>query len=272
MRVMRHALVTGPSSGIGREVALGLAAAGFHVIAAGRSPERVGLVVDEIHGRGGSAEPLLLDLASLASVAGTAATFVSSGRQLDVLVNNAGVGVRRGITGDGFQLQFGVNHLGHFMLTTLLGGAFLPGARIVTVSSNMHYQAGGIEFEKVTRRTPYFGRIDSYRQSKLANVLFTMELARRQPEWNALAVHPGMVDTGILPGPIRPFIRSRLRTPEEGADTVIWAATDPSLDGASGGYFASRVGRTPSDQALDADLARELWARSERWCETAPVN
>lgn len=269
---MPNVMVTGPSSGIGREVSLALARLGFHVIAAGRSPERVGVVVDRIVSEGGSAEYLHLDLTSLASARQAAATFENSGRKLDVLINNAGIGISRGITGDGFQLQFGVNHLGHFMLFQALRRTLAHGARIVQVASEMHQRSRGINFAILEQRTPLFGGIDAYSTSKLANVLFARELARRMPEWRSFAVHPGMVDTGIFPAPVRPLIRRRLLTPAQGAETIVWCATEPELADTSGGYFWKRKERDPSAIATDDDLAAELWGRSERWCGMGPVN
>ncbi len=257
-------MVTGPSSGIGREVALALGNLGFHVIAAGRSPQRVGVVVDQIRAGGGSAEVLVLDLASLQSV-GEAARQIGD-RPVDVLINNAGVGVPRGLTREGFQLQFGINHLGHFMLTRELRGNLVPGARIIQVSSEYHRRASGIDFDLVRRPARRFKGLEAYASSKLANILFIRELARREPQWHAFAVHPGLVDTGIFPSWAMIFIRRNALTPAEGADTIVWAATAPELEKASGGYYSRRQERVPSEVALDDALAAELWRRSEEWC------
>ncbi len=268
---MRYALVTGPSSGIGREVALEMGRLGFHVIAAGRSKSGVGAVVDDVRANGGTAEFLHLDLTSLESVRIAASNFEETARPLDVLINNAGVGVRRGTTDDGFQLQFGVNHLGHFMLTRHLRRTFSPGARVVNVSSNMHYRATGLDFDRVTRSARAFEGIDAYARSKLANVLFTRELARKQPAWRSYAVHPGVVETAIFPAVTRHLVRSRSITPKEASDTVVWCATDPTLADSSGRYYAKRTEREPSEWALDDNLANELWDRSEEWCGVGSV-
>ena len=246
-------------------MALELARRGYHVVGAGRSAERVGTTIDEIVAAGGSAEGLIIDLASLASVKDGAAEYVASGRGLDVLVNNAGVGVARATTEDEFEIQFGVNHLGHFMLTRQLQPTFHGGSRIVQVSSNMHYRASGIDFDRVEARTRSRFGVEEYSTSKLANVLFVMEASRRYPDLRFYAVHPGLVDTGIFPWYARPFIRGRI-TPEQGADTVVWCATDPSLAESSGSYFDNRRERLPSKTALDDSLASELWERSEEWC------
>ncbi|MGH3650961.1 MAG: SDR family NAD(P)-dependent oxidoreductase, partial [Acidimicrobiia bacterium] len=140
-------MVTGPSSGIGKATALQMARNGFHVLAAGRSEERTMAVVDEITSAGGSGEFLHLDLASLESCRHAAGRFEGSSRTIDVLINNAGVGGERGLTADGFEIQFGVNHLGHFMLTHHLRRTFRPGSRIVVVSSEAHRRAEGIDWE-----------------------------------------------------------------------------------------------------------------------------
>jgi retinol dehydrogenase 12 len=261
---MSVALVTGSTSGIGRAVSHQLATEGFHVIAAGRSLERLSAVVDEVTGQGGSAEPLLVDLASFGSV--RHAVTVLAGKRIDVLVDNAGVAVARGSTADGFEIQFGVNHLGHFLLTRLLGPNLADGARIVVVSSDMHRRASGIDFDRVTRPTRSLFGVPEYATSKLANVLFVRELARVAPQWKTYAVHPGLVDTGLFPAVTRPLIRRTALTPEHGADTVVWCATEPSLEGQTGLYYARRQEVPPSAEALDDDLARELWAKSDAWC------
>lgn len=263
-------MITGASSGIGRATALEIGRRGYHVIAAGRSEERTSPVVAEIERSGGSAEYLLLDLASLESTRNAAKTFEASSQGLDVLINNAGVGGVRGTTEDGFEINFGVNHLGHFSLTHQLRRTTRSGTRIVQVTSAAHFNADGIDFERVQGRTRSLFGWREYSVSKLANVLFVEELARRQPHWRAYAVHPGMTDTGIFPGWVRPFIRHRLFTPEQGAETVIWCATASGVSGESGRYYRNKESRPPSETARDVELAAELWRRSEVWCGVAP--
>ena len=146
---MKVTMVTGPSSGIGRVVAIELGKLGFHVVAAGRSAERTRMVITEIQGGGGSAEYLALDLASLESARNAARTFEANHRQLDLLVNNAGVGAVKGLTTDGFEIHFGVNHLGHFMLARHLKRSFRPGTRIVQVSSEVHHRATVLDMTKL---------------------------------------------------------------------------------------------------------------------------
>jgi NAD(P)-dependent dehydrogenase (short-subunit alcohol dehydrogenase family) len=267
---MSIALVTGASSGVGRATAVELARRGFHIIAAGRSEKRAQAVVSDIEAAGGSAEYLYLDLASLDSSHKAARSFEVSDRKLDVLINNAGIGATRGITQDGFEIHFGVNHLGHFMLTHHLRRTFQPGTRIVQVTSSVHFRAPGIDFDQLQRRSRSFYGLEEYAASKLANVLFVAEMARMQPDWNLYAVHPGLTRTKIIPAYVRPFMRRRLLTPEQGADTVVWCATSEEVSGQSGLYYAKRRARTPSEPAQDEDLARDLWRQSEIWCGVAP--
>jgi NAD(P)-dependent dehydrogenase (short-subunit alcohol dehydrogenase family) len=262
---MGVALVTGASSGIGRATVVGLGSVGFHVIAAGRSAERTGPVLEEIVAAGGNAEFVELDLASLGSVRVAAREILESGHAIDVLVNNAGIGVnRRGLTEDGFEVHFGINHLGHFLLTSALSPALGKGARVVSLTSAMHHRAAGIDLTRMRRPTRGMG-IAEYATSKLANVLFIRELARRRPQLGAYAVHPGLVRTRLIPGPIRALTASML-TPEQGADTVIWCATSETVAAESGGYYQRRTRLPPSPTAQDDDLAAQLWDRSEEWC------
>jgi len=269
---MRVALVTGPSSGIGRAVALDLARQGFHIVAAGRSASRVGSVVGLIESKGGSAEFLYLDLTSLESAQAAARRFEETGRSLDVLINNAGVGATSGITQDGFEIHFGVNHLAHFMLTHHMRRTFRPGTRIVNVTSSVHFRADGIDFDKLQRRTRSLSGMKEYAVSKLANILFTNELARRQPDWHTYAVHPGLTNTNIIPWYVRPFMKARLLTPQQGAETVVWCATSGDVAEDSGLYYARRQNLAPSNVAQYNDLARELWAHSAKWCGVAPLH
>jgi retinol dehydrogenase 12 len=262
---MPIALITGANSGIGRATAIGLASGAVHVIAAGRSAERTEPVVDEIAATGGSAEFLELDLASMNSVRTAARRFARTGRDLDILINNAGIGVnRRGLTEDGFEVHFGINHLGHFLLTRELVPHLSAGGRVVSLTSAMHFRADGIDFDRVRRHT--FIGLAEYVTSKLANVLFIRELARRHPELRAFAVHPGLVRTRLIPGPLRALSGSSMLSPEQGADTVLWCATSDDVASESGQYYQQRSRLSPSATAQDDDLARELWERSDEWC------
>jgi len=261
-------MITGPSSGIGKATALQMARKGFHVVAAGRSEERTTAVVDEITSAGGSGEFLHLDLASLESCRNAARRFEDSSRALDVLINNAGVGGERGLTKDGFEIQFGVNHLGHFMLTHHLRRTFHPGSRIVVVSSEVHRRAEGIDWEGVTEGTGLLGGWKEYGVSKLANILFARHLAQLQPDWRTYSLHPGLADTNIFPAIVKPFVRDK-KSPEVAAQTSVWCATSDEVAHQTGLYYAKCRVREPSAAARDDALAAELWSRSELWCGVA---
>ena len=269
MPSVKTAVVTGASSGIGRATALEMARNGCHVIAAGRSEERTSEVVRDIAEEGGTSEFLELDLSSLRASHRAAMTLEESGKTIDVLINNAGVGGVRGLTEDGFELQFGVNHLGHFMFTHHLRRTFRPGTRIVVVSSEAHVHAKTIDWDRVTSKTRLTNVFADYGVSKLANILFAWRLARLQPDWRTYAVHPGLAETNIFPAIAKPFFRNR-RTPEEAAQTSVWCATAEELEEESGFYYAKMSKREPSATAQDDHLAAELWRRSETWCGVAP--
>ena len=226
-------------------------------------------VIEEIRAGGGSGEFLELDLASLSSSLAAASTFVESGRRLDVLVNNAGIGGTRGVSEDGFEIHFAVNHLGHFMLTLGLEPALVDRTRIVQVTSAAHFNADGIDFDRVSGKTRSLLGWKEYATSKLANMLFVRELARRRPRLRAYGVHPGMTDTNIFPKIVKPFLRWRMFTPEQGAETVIWCASSPDVSEESGLYYRRKESRPPSEVARDDALAEELWERSEHWCRAA---
>jgi len=222
-------------------------------------------VLDQIKAEGGSAEYLHLDLASWRSVRTTAGAFLESGRPLDVLINNAGIGAGNGVTEDGFEVHWAVNHLGPFLLTNELAPALVKRARVISVSSDWHYRARSLHLDRVRRRgwTP-FG-LGFYATTKAANILFIRELAVRRPEWDCHAVHPGLTDTNLIPWPLRPVIRNSLQTPEAAADTVIWSALSDEVDGQSGLYYARRQVHQASPLASDDALAAELWERSVEW-------
>ena len=258
-------MVTGASSGIGRATALDLARRDYHVVAAGRSEERARAVVGRIEGDGGSAEFLQVDLASLQSCERAGREYAGSSRSLDLLVDNAGVGGIGGRTEDGFEMHFGVNHLGHFALTHHLRPTFRPGTRVVVVSSEAHRRAGGIDFDRVRENRGFFERLSAYAESKLANILFARRLARLAPELRTYSVHPGMADTNIFPAIAKPFFRRR-KPPEEAARTILYCATSDQVAGQSGRYYSRMSEREPSSAARDDTLADELWARSVEWC------
>lgn len=273
----RTFLVTGANTGIGRATAVSLAGRGGRVLLATRSAEKTRPVLDEIAGLAGSrhAEHLPLDLADLDSVRAAAATVTDANEPVQVLVNNAGVAGQRGQTAQGFELAFGVNHLGHFLLTTLLldhlrrsSPAGAP-ARIVNVSSESHYRADGIDFESLRQPTRTVTGMPEYSVSKLANVLFTQELARRLDPADicAYAVHPGVIASDIwrrVPWPVRPLMTRFMKSTEEGAETSLYCATSPEVAGVSGRYYERCREREPNPAATPA-LGAELWTRSEAW-------
>lgn len=173
----------------------------------------------------------------------------------------------RGVTEDGFEIHFGVNHLGHFALTDRLAPLLTAGSRVVTVASAAHHNAPGIDFELARGRTRSLTGWPEYATSKLANVLFSRELASRHPEWRTYAVHPGLADTGIIPRWVRPFVQHRMISAAEGADTVLWCATADAASDETGLYYQKREAVRPSPAAADEHVALQLWERSVAWSE-----
>jgi retinol dehydrogenase-12 len=266
-------VVTGANTGIGRATAVALARRGASLVLACRSEEKTRPVLDEIRTRGnGSAEFVHLDLSSLESVRAAAARILGIARPIDRLINNAGMAGHRGLTREGFELAFGTNHLGHFLLTMLLFPALrrAEGARIVNVSSQAHYDVSGIDFDAVRRRTKSITGVHEYGVSKLANVLFTKELARRLGPAGAhsYALHPGVVASDAwrrVPWPIRPLMKRRMLSNEDGAKTSLYCATSERVANDTGLYYDTCAVKTPSVIAQDPALARRLWERSVAW-------
>lgn len=265
-------IVTGSNTGLGRVTALELARRGSHVFLASRSTEKTVPVVESIRREAGHSrvEFLPLDLASFRSVRNAADTFLARELPLHILINNAGEAGWTGRTEDNFQMTFGVNYLGHYLLTRLLlerMQASAP-ARIVHVSSDMHYRAKGIDWKKVRKPSRLPG-IGEYAVSKLGNVLFNVALAQKldRAKVTTYAAHPGAVATDIyrrVPRPIRQLMVSSMLTPEEGARTQLRCAIDPTLSGESGLYYANERTKTPTPLTRNG-LVTELWARSEAW-------
>ncbi|MEV0825471.1 oxidoreductase [Nonomuraea rubra] len=258
----RAAVVTGANSGIGLPTALELARHGARVIAAARDPDKGAEAVRRILREvpGARVEPGLLDLADLASVR----RFAAGVTEVDLLVNNAGIAmISRQRTADGFEMQLGTNHLGHFALTGLLLPllAARPGARVVTVTSDAH-TAGRIDFDDLGLERGY-GRMAAYARSKLANLLFALELQRRADragvDLTSTAVHPGSTATNIVKlGPLQPLVRLLLKPPAAGAVPSLYAATAPGVRG--GEYFGPRARPLrPSKAARSQELAARLW-------------
>ena len=268
----RTFLVTGGNTGIGRATATALARDGGRVYIACRSAAAGAAAVSAIQEAAGSQAVWLLplDLASLASVRDCAAAYLATDEPLHVLVNNAGVGGQRGVTADGFELHFGVNHLGHFALTSLLLDrlkASGPGARVVTVSSDAHYGAHGIDFDALRRSTASFTGQREYAVSKLCNVLFTQELARRVTDVSAYALHPGVVASDIwrrVPQPARALIKRRMLSVTDGAVTSVYCATSPAV-AADSGLFYDKCAPRPPSRVATPELAELLWKYSSEW-------
>jgi NAD(P)-dependent dehydrogenase (short-subunit alcohol dehydrogenase family) len=282
----RTAVVTGANSGLGLVTARELARAGASVVMACRNLDKGHAAVDEVRAAVPAAQLQLeeLDLASLASVRGFAERFNATHDGLDLLINNAGVmATPRRRTADGFELQFGTNHLGHFALTRALLDTMegREDARVVTLSSTVH-KMGRINFDNLGGDRHYF-RWNAYGQSKLANLLFALELDRRLraagSTVKSLAAHPGYAATNLQSAGPPLFDRLVMvagnalvaQSDEMGALPILYAATQPGLDG--GTYvgpdsFREQRGHPtivqPSGRARDPDTARRLWEVSER--------
>jgi retinol dehydrogenase 12 len=269
----RTYLVTGANTGIGRATAHDLARRGGRVILAGRSEEKTRPVIEELIADTGNdaLEFLPLDLADLASVRDAANRLLGRDERIDVLIANAGVAGQRGETAQGFELAFGINHLGHFLFTTMLCDQLRKSApsRVVIVSSDSHNQAKGIDFDAVRRPTATTTGLREYAVSKLCNVLFAQELARRLPadEVTVCALHPGVIASDVwrrVPWPVRPLMKRFMKSTEEGARTSLHCATEEHLEGPNGGYYDACEPKEPNSVATP-ELAAELWRRSEEW-------
>jgi len=274
-------IVTGANSGIGRVTAQELALRGAHVVVAGRSPERCEAVAADLRAQLGHQadaagapariDVLALNLAELASVRASAAQVIERGWRITGLINNAGVAGSRGRTRDGFELAFGVNHLGHFLFTRLLETRLRESApaRVVNVSSDAHLRVRGVDFDVLNKPTQTRTGLREYGVSKLCNVLFTRELARR---WagsgiTSYALHPGVIASDIwrhVPQPLRWLMTRFMATPEDGAATTLMCATAPELAGASGRYYRNQHEARPNRVVEDDALADRLWRESER--------
>jgi len=270
-------VVTGANAGIGKAAATELARRGAHVVMTARARARGEAARDDVRRASGNGEVDLLlgDFSSLDSVRALAAQADALPR-IDVLVNNAGLMQSvRSETGDGFETTFQVNHLAPFLLTTLLLPKIrqTPGARIVNVASDAHERCGGLDFDDLQSKRRY-ASFSVYGRSKLANILFTRELARRIAGTGVTAncLHPGVVatrfgadgDTNGLFAIGMKIARPFMITPEKGADTIVYLATSPDVAQTSGAYFVKRREKTPSRHACDDAAARRLWDESVR--------
>ena len=267
--------MTGANSGIGRETARELAGWGARVFLASRSEHKTRPVMDEIVAETGNSalEFLALDLGDLASVRACASEFLRTGEPLHGLINNAGLAGQRGMTESGFELAFGTNYVGPFLLTGLLLDRLRQSApaRIVNVSSIGHYRAPGIDYEAVRQPTKSLTGLPEYAVSKLGNVLHAQELARRLEAdgVTTYSLHPGAIATDVwrrVPWPVRPLIKLRMRSPAEGATTSLYCATSPEVAAESGHYYDDCHRKEPS-AAATPQLAAELWDRSIAWVD-----
>jgi dehydrogenase/reductase SDR family protein 13 len=270
----RAFLVTGATGGIGAVTARALAARGARVFlgcrARGKGEAAARALQAQAGGRPLALEPLPIDLGDLASVRAAAADLAARGVPLAGLVNNAGLAGARGRAPSGVELAFGVNHLGHFLLTRLLEPQLRAGApsRVVSVASAAHRAARGVDFAALRRPTRSLTGMHEYAVSKLCNILFSRELARRWAGAGVAtyALHPGGVATDIwrrLPAPVRWLVTRKLLTPEAGARTTLYCAASPDVAGATGRYYEDEREAQPSAAALDDALAARLWAESE---------
>ncbi|XP_035689362.1 retinol dehydrogenase 11-like [Branchiostoma floridae] len=277
----KTAVVTGANTGIGLEVAKDLARRGARVILACRNEARAEAARAEIVKDTGNENVMTskLDLASLSSVREFAQRLKEEETRLDILVNNAGLCCPKSTTEDGFDTQLQVNHLGHFLLTNLLLDVLKKSApsRVVVVSSSVHKQCQGINFEDINYEKDYVA-FPVYCQSKLANLLFTRELARRLEGSGVTvyAAHPGLVRTELwrtlpelygwkftLMKPMFYLGMKFAKTPVQGAQTIIHCAVEEKISSESGLYYSDCDVTEPSQNATDDAVARQLWEMSE---------
>ena len=279
----KRVVITGATGGIGLAAAEALAARGARLTIVARNEARAAAAVRRIEAAGSDGVPvdvLFADLASQSSVHRLAAQLLSRHPRIDVLVNNAGaVYPKRRLSDDGIELTWALNHLSPFLLTNLLLQRIKDSrpARIVTTASGAHNGAT-IPFDDINAERTFGRGFHRYGQTKLANILFTVELARRLEGTGVTAncFHPGVVATGFSPYHglaaraalklATPFMRS----PAKGAETLVWLVDSPTVADQSGGYYMDQQLTTPSAQAQDADAARRLWQLSEQQV-AAPV-
>jgi NAD(P)-dependent dehydrogenase (short-subunit alcohol dehydrogenase family) len=265
---MTLVLITGATRGIGQAAVVELARAGAELAVVGRDPERVEMVAGEAEAAGGGARvhQHVADLSLMAEVRALAAEVLDRYERIDVLANNAGAlfSTRRE-TAEGFERTFALNHLAPFLLTNLLRER-LAGGRVVTTASDAH-TGGLLDLEDLQSKSSY-AAMRVYGTTKLCNILFTRELARRAPELRANCFHPGVVRTGfakeeggiwkLLTTIGTPFFRS----PARGARSLVWLALSEQAGALSGEYVEDEKVRSPSAQAQDSSLAAALWERS----------
>lgn len=278
-------LITGGNSGIGKEAAVGLADLGATVVITSRDAVRGEAAGTEIRERTGSdrVEVMVLDLGSFASIRAFASDFLDRHDRLDVLLNNAGAILsKRQETEEGFEATFGVNHLGHFLLTDLLLDrvkASVP-SRIINVSSGAHRGApSGLPFDDLQSERGRYSAMTVYSQSKLANILYTRELARRLEGTGVTvnALHPGGVSSGFgregdttgIGAVIMTIAQPFLISSKKGARCSIYLASSPDVEGVTGDFFYKNRPSRTTKAAQDDEAARRLWDISENLIATS---
>jgi NAD(P)-dependent dehydrogenase (short-subunit alcohol dehydrogenase family) len=263
----RTVIITGASDGIGAAAARALKAAGENVVLVGRSPQKTAAIGRELR-----AEYYVADFSRLEEVRGELANLLDGPQRIDVLANNAGgIMAERQVTTDGYEKTFQVNHLAPFLLTTLLLPRLVENrASVINTSSAAARIFGDIDIDDLGNARAYSPN-KAYGDSKLANILFTRELARRYGDAgiSTAAFHPGVVGTSFATGSTSPmrlmyrFFGRFLLSPEKGADTLVWlASTTPRVDWENGGFYTKRQLDRTHPQADDAALAATLWERS----------
>lgn len=273
----KHILITGANTGIGRASAMDFARRGAHLLLACRSEEKTRPVLDAIRGVGATAEFLPLDLGDLDSVRACAATVNARPEPLHVLLANAGVAGHQGRTQSGFELAFGVNHVGHYLFVRLLVDKLKASApaRVVIVSSRAHYKADGVDFDAVQQPTQSTTGLPEYQVSKLANVLFAMQLAEHLDGTGVTtySLHPGVIASDIwrrVPGPVRWLMKLFMKNVDDGAKTQIHCATAPERAGETGLYYDDSRPKDPNPVVHDAALRDALWTRTAEWVGLEP--
>jgi retinol dehydrogenase 12 len=272
------AVITGTTHGIGRVTSRELARAGRTVVMLCRDVTAAAALRDEIraHTPGAAIHVVHCDLASLGSVRESAAVVRREFRQIDLLINNAGmVSSRHRMSADGFELTFASNHLGPFLLTALLSDRLSDSARVINVASRVHYR-GRIDFERISDPRARYSSMAAYAQSKLANVLHAFALARRYSGTRVCVncLHPGVVATNLLPAWLRvvkPLISRVIFDAERGARTSLYLALSNEVAGISGRYFdENQLPQPAATLANDLQLQESLWQASARWVGVAP--
>jgi NAD(P)-dependent dehydrogenase (short-subunit alcohol dehydrogenase family) len=276
-------VATGATSGIGEAAALELAGMGARVVFVARDEGRAKATMRKLEAKapGANHRVHLADLSSMAEARRIGAAIAASEPRIDALINNAGAmfGARR-VTPEGLELTFALNHMAYFVLTQALREKLVASApaRIVSTASDAH-QGASLDFDDLQSAKGYRG-FNVYGRSKLANILFTRELARRLAGTGVTAncLHPGVVATrfgdasGGWAGRVIPLLRPFFLAPEKGADTIVYLASSPEVDKTTGQYFVKRRTMEPSRAARDAEAANRLWEASESLAGVRPAN